>query len=237
MSTELKPFEAAKLGSALTSWSMMDPSSQNHLWKLATIYATSDLVPAHFRSKPANVFIALQIAVRCGLDPFGVLQNVYIISGKPAFETKLALAMLNVSGKTRGPISYQHENRGKDRVCTASVMDAATGRVLKHTLHWATVETEGWLKRSGSKWATDPLLMLEYRSAMRLIRTHYPEVLLGVYSVDEVAEMNDTPSGVDTWDIHTHGAEREEEANRLADEQAEKRETGELFADQEANAQ
>src|SRR5690606_9631062 len=119
----------------------------------------------------------LQIAARCGLDPFGVLQNMYVISGKPAFETKLALAMLNVSGRTKGPIQYVHENRGKDRQVTAVVQDAATGQVLKHTLHWATVEQEGWLKRAGSKWATDPLLMLEYRAAMRLIRTHYPDVL------------------------------------------------------------
>jgi hypothetical protein len=187
---------------------------------MATIYARSNLVPVHFQNKPENVFIALQIAARCGLDPFGVLQNVYVISGKPAFETKLALAMLNVSGKTVGPVSYVHDGRGKERSCTASVKDASTGRILSHRLHWATVEQEGWPKRAGSKWATDPLIMLEYRSVMRLIRTHYPEVLLGVNSVEEVSELP-TTSGVEVWDLHAHGDKRVEDATAKADEQAE----------------
>ena len=230
---DLVPFKTAPpIQQTSTSWSMMDPSAQNHLWNLAKVYADSDLVPAHFRGKPANVFIGLQIAARCGLDPFGVLQNMYVISGKPAFETKLALAMLNVSGRTKGPIQYAHTGKGEDRAVRAAVRDAATGQVLTHMLHWATVKQEGWLKRAGSKWATDPLLMLEYRAAMRLIRTHYPDVLLGVYTVDEAREMDVTPSCVETWDIHTHGEERAEEALRVADEQAEQvSPSGELFGE------
>ena len=180
------PFKAT--GNQPNEFSILDPASCNHLWQLSQALATSDMIPAHFRGKPANVFIGLQIAARGGLDPFGVLQNIYVIGGKPAFETKLALALLNVSGRIRGPIEYSFTGKGKDRSCTATVVDAATGRKLSDELHWATVEMEGWLNRSGSKWKSDPLLMMKYRTAMRLIRTHYPEVLLGMLTIDEASE-------------------------------------------------
>lgn len=214
-----------------TSFGLLTPSTCSHLMNLATVYAKSELVPKHFKDKPENVFIALEIAHRCGLSPYGVLQNLYVIQGRPAFEAKMAIAMLNCSGKTLGPVSYVHEGKGEDRSCTASVKDAATGRVLVHKLHWATVKQEGWPTKPGSKWATDPLLMLEYRSAMRLIRTHYPEVLLGIYTVEEVTEMEhpEQISGVEVWDVHRHGGERVEAATKLADELSEE------FASQKAD--
>lgn len=171
------------------TFSILDQSACRHLWQLAVTFSKSEMVPEQFRNKPANTFVALEIAARAGLSPFGVLQNIYVIAGKPAFETKLAVALLNCSGKIRGPVIYAHEGKGTDRRCTATVIDADTGREISHTLHWKTVEDEGWITKSKSKWTTDPLLMLKYRTIMQLIRTTYPEVLLGMYSVEEAYEM------------------------------------------------
>jgi hypothetical protein len=123
------------------------------------------------------------------------LQKSYIIAGKPAIEAQLAIAMVNSSGLLRGSIRYKHDGKGKDRACTAYCVENATGEVLQHTLHWHTVEAEGWTSKKGSKWITDPLLMLEYRSAMRLIRTHFPEVLLGMLTKEEADEVNTLDAG------------------------------------------
>jgi hypothetical protein len=143
------------------------------------------------------------------------LQNRYVIGGRPAFESKLAIALLNASGKTAGPVAYKHEGRGKDRTCTATVRDAATRQTISHTLHWATVEAEGWLAKKGSKWGTDPLLMLKYRTAMQLIRTTYPEVLLGMVTVEEATELQESdPLKADSSALYRQHLE----ADRIADE-------------------
>lgn len=153
----------------------------------AEILSKSDLIPKHFQGKPANCMIAIQLANRAGLDPFGVMQNAYVIDGKLKFEAKLAIALLRQSGKIFGPIRFrtdstERESRGD---CTATVIDAATGAEISHTLTWKTVEREGWLNKPGSKWKTDPQMMRKYRAAAQLIRIHYPEVILGVYAPDE----------------------------------------------------
>lgn len=167
----------------------LDPEKFEHVWRIANALAKSDLVPDHFKRKPENCFLACQMAFRCGVDPMAFLQKSYVIAGKPAIETQLALAMVNSSGLLKGSIRYKHDGKGKDRSCTAYCTEAATGEVLQHTLLWHTVEAEGWVAKKGSKWISDPLLMLEYRSAMRLIRTHFPEVLLGMYTREEAEEM------------------------------------------------
>lgn len=200
-----------------TSYSLMDSSTCNHLWKLAEVFSKSDMVPAHFHNKPANTFVALQIAARSGLDPFGVLQKCYVISGRPAFETQLAVALLNGSGKIIGPPTYLHEGKGKDRTCTATVIDAASRKPVSHTLHWATVEAEGWLSRKGSKWQTDPLLMLKYRTILQLIRTTYPEVLLGMTTMEEAVELRESdPLTLDSAAMYRSINEGEQLAEDIA---------------------
>lgn len=167
----------------------LDPEKFEHVWRIAQALAKSDLVPDHFKRKPENCFIACQMAFRTGVDPMAFLQKSYVIAGKAAIETQLAIAMVNSSGLLTGSIRYKHDGKGKDRACTAYCVEKSTGEVLQHTLHWHTVEAEGWVAKKGSKWVTDPLLMLEYRSAMRLIRTHFPEVLLGMLTKEEAEEV------------------------------------------------
>jgi hypothetical protein len=52
-------------------------------------------------------------------------------------------------------------------------------------------KNEGWSTKSGSKWKTMPELMLRYRAAAFLIRTTAPEIGLGLYTTDELKDIND----------------------------------------------
>ena len=168
---------------------LLDTARFEHLWRLSTAFAKSTMVPAHFCGHPENVFVAMQMALRVGVDPYMFLQNCYVIQGKPGIETKLAIALLNRSGRIKGSLKYRFEGDGKSLACIAYCVEHATGEILEHRLDWRTVESEGWLKKSGSKWVTDPTMMMQYRAAMRLIRLHFPEVLLGMSSVEEAEEQ------------------------------------------------
>lgn len=67
-------------------------------YKFATILAKSDIIPIHYRSKPENVFIAVQSAYRMNLDPMLIMQNTYVIGGKLGMNTSFAISLANVSG-------------------------------------------------------------------------------------------------------------------------------------------
>jgi len=176
------------------------------LWRLAQMYAGSAIVPEQYRNRPHDCFIACQMAFRLKVDPFAYMQSSYVVHGRPGLEAKLAIAMLNTSGKIKGRVKYREEKdkkTGKTIKCQAVAIDADTGEEVEATVDWEMVTKEGWAGKNGSKWMTIPDQMFRYRSATFLIRAFYPEVLMGMDLADEledVAEPAANGNGVRTLD-------------------------------------
>lgn len=169
---------------------LFDTARFNQGWRVAQAFASSKMVPAHFQGNTAGVFVILHMATRMELDPFQVLQNMYMVHGKPGMETKLALALVNTRGPFRDPIDWEFDDEENPRKCTAYAFLKSTGVRRSYTLDWDTVIKEGWLNKDGSKWKTIPKLMLMYRSAIFLIRLVCPEVILGLSTLDELQDIN-----------------------------------------------
>jgi hypothetical protein len=153
--------------------------------RLASMYAGSTLVPDHFRKQIANCAIAVQFALRSGTDPMTIMQGMYIVHGKPGLESKLAIALLNASGAIKGRMDFKLD--AKVSKCEAFVTDAQTGKTYSQTVTLAMAEAEKWTKNT--KWSTMTALMLQYRSAMFLIRMYYPEVLFGMQTAEELSDI------------------------------------------------
>ncbi len=171
---------------------LLDTELFNHLWRVATAYSRSSMVPDHFRGKADDCFVAAQLALRLEVDLFMLMQNMYVVHGKPGMEAKLAIAMCNSRGPFRERIQWKFDGEGKQRSCTAFAHDKQTGNLCEQTVTWGMVEAEGWNKDSKgvrSKWNTIPDLMFQYRSAAWLIRTNCPEVLMGMHTTDELADI------------------------------------------------
>lgn len=175
---------------------LLDTRLFEHLWRVATMYARSSMVPDQFRGKTDDCFVAVQLAMRMGCDPFMLMQNMYVVHGRPGIEAKLAIALANERGPFRDRIKFIFTGEGKSRACQAYAHDRQTGERLSATVTWQMVEAEGWnkdkpTKGNGivkSKWNTLPDLMFVYRSAMFLIRMYCPEVLMGMESRDELED-------------------------------------------------
>jgi hypothetical protein len=170
------------------------PTNLAGLWSLGKMYARSSMVPEHYRNKIEDCAIGAQMALRCGVNILTFLQSSYIVHGKPGIESKLAIAMLNSSGQIKGRVRFRLAGEGKSRQCTAYAIDAESGETIEQTVTWEMVEAEGWHKPKGSqvsKWMTMPDLMFQYRSAMFLIRVFFPDVLMGMQSVEELRDVND----------------------------------------------
>ena len=165
--------------------------------RVAKVFAESEMVPEHFRKNVGNCVIALNLAERMGTDPFMLMQNMYIIHGKPGIEAKLAIALVNNAGKFT---SLQYEYNEDRSACTAYAKDLKTGEVVKGaTVSLGMAKAEGWYSKKGSKWQTMPEQMLMYRAAMFFARAYCPEAMLGMRTREELHDIIDvTPEGVTT---------------------------------------
>lgn len=185
-----KPLEKSGNGGELGLLSaLIDSDAWNRLAKMAEIFAKSTLIPDHFRGNVGNCMIGLQLAIRMEVDPFMLMQNMYVVSGNPGLEAKFAIAMCNSKGVFNGRIRFDLSGEGKTRECVAYAFDKETGERVECTVTFAIAEKEGWVEKKGSKWKTMPDQMLKYRSAMWLIRTTCPEVLMGMQSTDELHDI------------------------------------------------
>lgn len=177
--------------------SLLDTNKFWQLQRVAKLFAASSIVPEQFQGSVPNCFIGLQMALRLNVDPFMFLQSCYIVHGRPGIEAKLAIALANSSGKFQGSIRYRPERDPKTNrmiACTAYAILKDTGEEISFRVDHSIVEAEGWNKdktsKSGyvqkSKWNTMPDLMYPYRSAMFMLRTHCPEIIMGMQSKEEL---------------------------------------------------
>lgn len=177
--------------------------------RIAKLLSESDLVPAHFQKKIANCMIALQLAERMRVDPFMLMQNMYVVHGRPGIEGKLAIALIEGTGRY-SPLKFKFSGQGKTEKnvpradsCLAYATELKTGEVIEGPpVTWETAVLEGWTKNKGdmlSKWQTMPDLMFRYRSAMFFARANCPGALLGLKTADEledIVELEEVSPGV-----------------------------------------
>ncbi|MGH7757399.1 MAG: hypothetical protein ACREM8_14100, partial [Vulcanimicrobiaceae bacterium] len=168
---------------------LLDSDRFAQIQRVAKLFSESDLVPEVFQGKPANCAVALQMAFRMRVDPMMLMQNMYIVYGRPGIEAKLAIALMNSRGPFEGQVQWREEGEGNTRSWTAYATHRGTGERCEATVTWSMVKAEGWLDKKGSKWQTIPGLMGRYRSAMFLGRLYCPEVLLGLPTDDELRDV------------------------------------------------
>jgi hypothetical protein len=181
-----------------------NPVLFEHAQRVATMLSKSELVPKHFQNNVANCMIALNLAGRMRIDAFGLMQSLYIVHGRPGVEGKLAISLINGSGRF-SPIQYKTTESGKKTEkeiprwdsCQAYATNLRTGEVIHGpVITWQMAVAEGWTKPKGSppnvqtsKWQTLPDLMFSYRSAMFFCRVHCPELLIGMRTIDELDDI------------------------------------------------
>lgn len=156
-------------------------------YKFSQIIAKSDIIPAHYRNKPENVFIAVQTAYRMSLDPMLIMQNTFVVSGKLGMNSAFAISLANQSGMFDAGLRYRVEGEGDYLRVTAYTNLKKTGEEISYTIGMKEAKAENWTKNT--KYKTLPELMLRYRAATLLIRTHAPEVLNGMHMVEELKDV------------------------------------------------
>lgn len=206
--------------------------------RVAKVFASSNIVPTQYRSEYtkgtgrsaqiiqnpnalANCIIAIGIAQRMRADILMVMQNLYIVEGRPSWSSVWIISAINLCGRF-SPLKFEMRHLGEKEISYEETYweDDKKQRQVKKTIiddyecvAWATEKQtgdrlesikvsvgmavkEGWYQKTGSKWQTMPELMLRYRCASFFGKVYAPELLMGLSSAEEVADTIDvTPDG------------------------------------------
>lgn len=169
-------------------WS--DPAAFDTAARMAKALSSSTIVPKAYQGNNGlgNCMIALEMANRLHTSPLMVMQNLYIVNGNPAWSSQYIIAMINNSKKYKTEIQFHIEHEGDDLSCYAYV-ETYDGRTIKGPLVTTKMaKAEGWSTKNGSKWKTMPEVMIQYRAASFFGRLYCPDMIMGMYSLEEVLE-------------------------------------------------
>lgn len=173
---------------AVSMWN--DPKMMNLSFRTARMLSTSAMVPSAYKNSPENCLVAIDIANRMGVSPLMVMQNLYVVQGKPSWSGSFCAAAVNGSGRF-SPLEFVFvgEEGTPSHGCFARARRLSNGAVcVSETVTMQMAKSEGWLNKGGSKWQTMPKQMMMYRAAAFFARVHCSDILMGLPTYEEVQD-------------------------------------------------
>lgn len=206
-STEAAPVDINNL--------LFNHNAMEQLHHLAVVMAGGKAtVPQHLQGNPADCMAIIMQAAQWRMNPFAVAQKTHTIKGVLGYEAQLVNAVITSMAPTEGRLQFEWygpwdnvigkfvTKQGNDgpyhapgwtpddeRGCGIKVFATLKGermpRVLDLLLSQAQV-------RNSTLWASDPKQQLAYLGVKRWARLYVPDVILGVYTADEVEQFGDS---------------------------------------------
>ncbi|ARU06167.1 hypothetical protein CCO03_17120 [Comamonas serinivorans] len=189
---------------------MMDDAAITRIERIAGLMASGKTtVPQHLRASPGDCFAIVMQAMQWGMNPFAVAQKTHLVNGTLGYEAQLVAAVINNSGIVSDRFNFEwfgpwHQVIGKfaikrnDKGAEYRVPDwKAADEEGCGIRVWATIKGEAGPRelelllsqarvRNSTLWADDPKQQLAYLAQKRWARLHAPDVILGVYTPDEL---------------------------------------------------
>lgn len=161
---------------------MFQPANMGEAMELAKLMAAGNFVPSHLRSKPGDCLAVIMQSARWGMDPFAVGNKTYFVNDRMAYEAQLVAAVINSANVLEGRLHPEWEGEGNELVCTITGKLKGDPEPKKRRVPIKNITT-----RNSPLWKQDPEQQLAYYAQRAWVRLHAPEVLLGVYTPDELA--------------------------------------------------
>lgn len=169
-----------------------DQAQFNQLARAAKMLSETNIIPQNYQGKPQDCFVAIEMATRMNISPLVVMQNMYVVKGKPSWAGQACTMLINSCGKFKDVKHIYTGKKGTDeRGCYVSAVRISDGVELNGvevTINMA--KAEGWT--SNPKWRNMPELMLAYRASAFFARVYCPEALMGVQTYEEVIDTDPT---------------------------------------------
>ncbi|MFK3971151.1 recombinase RecT [Pseudomonas sp. NPDC087358] len=194
-----------------TSALVLDGDSLDKMMRLADVMAQGRAtLPKHFNGNSADCLAVVMQSMQWKMNPFAVAQKTHLVNGVLGYEAQLVNAVITTCApvvdrlhyewfgawdKVIGKFDIKKSDKGEYRVPGWRMVDEE-GLGVKV---WATFRGEDEPRilelllaqartRNSTLWADDPRQQLAYLATKRWSRLYCPDVILGVYSPDELEE-------------------------------------------------
>ncbi|MFU0920818.1 RecT family recombinase [Kluyvera sichuanensis] len=171
-------------------------------------------VPKHLAGKPADCMAIVMQAMQWGMNPYAVAQKTHLVNGVLGYEAQLVNAVISSSSAIQGRFHYEYggdwekiagQKDGRDElglyIRVGAVLRGEADITWGEPIYLADITT-----RNSPLWKTAPKQQIAYLAVKYWARLYCPEVILGVYSPDEVEpraekEINPAPQRVSLAEI------------------------------------
>ncbi len=216
-----------------TAAAIFSPEGMNQLVRFAELMSQGKAtVPEHLEGKPADCLAVTMQAAQWGMNPFAVAQKTHVVNGKLGYEAQLVNAVVSSSSLLATRLNYRwsgdwsnvNGKTDKSPNLTVTVSAVLKGEAEPREL---TISMAQAGVRNSPLWEQDPRQQLAYLCTKRWARLHAPDVLLGVYTPDELQEtaprverditpQTTTAAGMNSL-INAKPAKKPDEQTRKAD--------------------
>ena len=146
----------------------------------AEFFLRSGFMPKHFDTT-AKVYAAITLGQELGLAPWAALNNIFVIGGKPSINANLMLSLIQSSGLLTDFDIDANDQRAIVRFGRRSV------GVYTSTFTMEDAKRAGLTTGTNSRmWSNYPKAMLKARAIADCARTLFADVLLGMYTPEEI---------------------------------------------------
>ena len=216
-----------------TAAAIFSPEGMNQLVRFAELMSQSKAtVPKHLEGKPSDCLAVTMQAAQWGMNPFAVAQKTHVVNGTLGYEAQLVNAVVSSSSLLVTRLNYRwsgdwsnvNGKTDKSPNLTVTVSAVLKGEAEPREL---TISMAQAGVRNSPLWEQDPRQQLAYLCTKRWARLHAPDVLLGVYTPDELQEtaprverditpQTTTAAGINSL-INAKPAKKPDEQTRKAD--------------------
>lgn len=146
-------------------------------------------IPVHLRDNVGACLAVLDISQRWGFSPYQVARLCYVVNDQLAFMAQLVVAVINKFAPLEGRLRYEFEGEGDARVCIVR----GVPKNETEALEYRTPPLGKITPKNSPLWKSDSDQQLAYLGGTRFCRRHFPEILIGIYSPEELFDAAITP--------------------------------------------
>lgn len=176
------------------------PTTKEDLFKLSEMYSKSNLVPACYRGKQADIVIAWSLGMPLGLNMMQCLLGIAVINGRPS----LWGDVLN------GLVQCQPDLEKFDEVFdeaefkwTCTIKRKGRDKVSRTFSKTEAVEAGLLPGKDGSAWKKYPKRMVQMRARGFCVRDSYSDKLCGLgIEPGELIDITDSAVVIDKPNVH-----------------------------------
>lgn len=177
---------------------MMNETVMVRIESMAARMATSKITtPKHLQGNEGDCMAIIMQAMQWGMNPYAVAQKTHLVNGTLGYEAQLVNAVITARAPVKERLHFEwygdwsKVNGKDDKSPNLGIKVSATLRGENQPRVIDISMAQVGPVRNSPLWAADPRQQIAYLATKRWARLYCPDVILGVYTPDEVIEREE----------------------------------------------